>query len=297
MVEADQGSPIPPVRRVDTIEELVACFEGNTPCISSHLGVYDFENLTDDKWIADNVGDCNIRFRRPTNRKVIDPSDSIKEIAIALQTHKSSLRKFVQSEDNTLVLTGVETHVLKKGEVISDWKPVWEIANQVVLGNDKIPAIVDRERLSNLGFWMSKGPLQTITHFDNSFDNNLNFQIRGEKELLLFPHSDWRKLKTFSALSLHPFSFFSEIKKGGKYESLNPQLAKLKAGDVLFLPSTWYHFVEHKSESNLNLTFWFKPDHKVNPKSRVGNSVRNPWVFPKLFTANTLSKLLKKHSL
>ena len=107
-------SLIPLVRRVDTIEELVACFEGNTPCISSHLGVYDFENLTDDKWIADNVGDCNIRFRRPTNRKVIDPSDSIKEIAIALQTHTSSLRKFIQSEDNTLVLTGVETHVLKK---------------------------------------------------------------------------------------------------------------------------------------------------------------------------------------
>ena len=123
MVEADPDSPIPMVRRVDTIEELVACFEGNTPCISSHLGVYDFENLTDDKWIADNVGDCNIRFRRPTNRKVIDPSDSIKEIAIALQTHKSSLRRFIQSEDNRLVLTGVETHVLKKGEVISDWKP------------------------------------------------------------------------------------------------------------------------------------------------------------------------------
>ena len=107
----------------------------------------------------------------------------------------------------------VETHVLKKGEVISDWKPVWEIANQVEARNDNMPAIIDRKRLSNLGFWMSKGPLQTITHFDNSFDNNLNFQIRGEKELLLIHHSDCSKLKTFSDLRQHPYSFYNAIKK------------------------------------------------------------------------------------
>lgn len=207
------------------------------------------------------------------------------------------MAKFIQSEDDSLVITGVETHVLKKGKVLEDWRPVWEIANQVIDGNEKIESIIGRNVLSNLGFWMSKGSLQTITHFDNSFDNNLNFQIRGEKEILLFPYRDWKMLKTFSALRLHPFSFFTEIISGKIPEGVNPQLSKLKQGDVLFLPSTWYHFVEHKSSSNCNLTFWYKPGHKTNPKKRVGNSVRDVLIFPKMFTANLISKFLKKHIL
>ena len=291
------SEPVAQVRRVDSFEEFVNCFNEAIPCISSYEEIFDFQKLREDDWLIENVGHCPIRFRRPTNNKVVDPSDSIRDIAIALQTHKSSLGKFIQSDDSSLVLTGVETHVLKKGEVLDDWLPVWEIANQVIEGNEKTESIISRDVLSNLGFWMSKGSLQTITHFDNSFDNNLNFQIRGEKEILLFPYGDWKKLKTFSALSLHPFSFFSDIKSGKIPEGVNPQLAKLKQGDVLFLPSTWYHFVEHKSASNCNLTFWYKPGHKENPKKRVGNSVRDILIFPKMFTANLISKILKKHTL
>lgn len=67
--------PVPQAKRVESFEELLKCFEDAIPCIPSYEEIFDFQKLRDDDWLVENVGQCPIRFSRPTNNKVVDPSD------------------------------------------------------------------------------------------------------------------------------------------------------------------------------------------------------------------------------
>jgi hypothetical protein len=35
----------------------------------------------------------------------------------------------------------------------------------------------------------------------------------------------------------------------------------LEEGDMLFIPSYWYHAVFHLGRININVNFWWQPDH------------------------------------
>ena len=43
--------------------------------------------------------------------------------------------------------------------------------------------------------------------------------------------------------------------------------AVLEEGDMLFIPSYWYHAVFHLGAININVNFWWQPEHRLLNKT------------------------------
>lgn len=139
--------------------------------------------------------------------------------------------------------------------------------------------------LTNL--WMGKGNTTSPLHYDD-YENFL-CQIRGRKELVLFPPNDLHALSyigrrkgllsyqypnQFSRTSLHPANysvvFGSSIRISDTYEEVledypeiertTPYRVTLEEGQTLFIPAYWHHEVTSFPDGegiNLAVNFWF----------------------------------------
>eukprot|EP00808_Paulinella_micropora_P029913 g16238.t1 len=104
--------------------------------------------------------------------------------------------------------------------------------------------------------WISSSNVSARCHYDA--ENNLFVQIRGRKRMILFPTNVWPHLSSFP--HSHPVARHSRIDfraaslLPAEFLSLGAVLNQgwevvLEPGDVLFLPSFWWHFVESLSPS------------------------------------------------
>ena len=103
----------------------------------------------------------------------------------------------------------------------------------------------------------------TSTHFDRA--ENLLLCVYGSKRLWLYPPSDAPFLypagKDASRSAAPPFQRYADLEP--RVQGTFPQLvhaspieANLVAGDVLYLPSCWWHCVEGSRERNMILNWW-----------------------------------------
>jgi len=111
----------------------------------------------------------------------------------------------------------------------------------------------------------------TAVHFDAH--ENLQLCLCGTKRLWLYPPSDARYLypcNDFSRSAVVPFARFEELSEEfrAKYALVSqarPLEVKLGPGDLLYLPSCWWHCVEGSESRNMILVWWFclHPDKKA----------------------------------
>lgn len=111
--------------------------------------------------------------------------------------------------------------------------------------------------------WISGSGLTVGLHFDPA--ENLNFQLRGSKRFTLYPPGIRRfyPLKRFSQTA-HISGVFREgpkpdLKKFPRFDPSSGIDVELTEGDVLYLPTYWWHQVESLGAENLNLNFWWMP--------------------------------------
>jgi len=103
----------------------------------------------------------------------------------------------------------------------------------------------------------------TALHYDAN--DNLLLCIRGTKRLLLYPPSDARYLypcNDFTRSAVVPFAKFEDLsdelrRKFALVPQAHPIEVRLVAGDMLYLPSCWWHCVEGSDEPNMILNWWF----------------------------------------
>jgi len=103
----------------------------------------------------------------------------------------------------------------------------------------------------------------TAVHFDAH--ENLLLCICGTKRLWLYPPSDARHLypcNDFSRSAALPFARLEEYppELRGKFAAVagaRPVEVCLRAGDILYLPSCWWHCVEGSDDRNMILNWWF----------------------------------------
>ena len=292
---AHTASAVPQVRAVASLDEFRECIQQQTPCVYKQGPLFSFQALFNEAWLRDHAGQSTVSFRRSPTGKFVDPSDGLFNIATSLSSKRISLREFLDQQHPRTMLSGTDTYVYTKGAVVEEWSALWEHAKEVVHEHGHEHALIPESMLSTVGFWMSREGIQSMTHYDDSLANNLNFQIKGKKEILMFPPHDWKHLKTFKAMSMQPFSFFDGIKQGRKttvrQQRCQPQRVELNEGDVLFIPSTWFHFVEHVDRLNINLTFWFKTGLSTNEIEKPKQSLRNLLIPFKLAAAYLLASL------
>eukprot|EP01035_Chromulina_nebulosa_P018377 gene18377-24075_t len=151
----------------------------------------------------------------------------------------------------------------------------------------KIPDVISNSELDHLvtNIWIGGHPTTSPLHYDD-YENFL-YQIKGEKELILFPPDDLPNLyyisrpkgtlqytypnnftRDVSTISKNNVIFGSsiniddpDIKKYPLYKEANPYRVVLQAGDVLYLPVYWHHEVQsipdHTDKLNIAVNFWF----------------------------------------
>lgn len=121
------------------------------------------------------------------------------------------------------------------------------------------PVYCRNARFRTSRVWIGPGRLSGPLHFDLS--ENLFGQLRGRKRFWLYPPSDAPWMASYPVLSGKP-NFSQHDPEAPDYErfpqtrGLQPTEVVLEAGDVLYLPSMWWHHVR-SLELSLSLNFWW----------------------------------------
>jgi lysine-specific demethylase 8 len=133
----------------------------------------------------------------------------------------------------------------------------------------EVPPLFDPDRLRSIGIWMSPAGVIAPIHYDRDGSHNLNAQVKGEKRVIMI--SPRHLLAPFSAgtpaLRQADVTHFSRVNIEEIEASDLPAFRAatyvetiLEEGDMLFIPSYWWHGVYHRGEINMNVTFWWAPD-------------------------------------
>lgn len=125
------------------------------------------------------------------------------------------------------------------------------------------PQYCDREQIKTVGLWLSAQGVVASLHYDADGSHNLNVQVKGKKRVLLF--SPNQMIYPFSGVNggAHNFSQVNILKPDDArfpgFRTARCVEALLEEGDMLFIPSYWYHAVFHLGQININVNFWWQP--------------------------------------
>ncbi|MEC8493672.1 MAG: cupin-like domain-containing protein [Planctomycetota bacterium] len=256
------------VERVSSVEALRACVDRNDPCVyrlPSESRPPCFEVWTK-QGLSARVGTRPVAARYSPSGAYIDPAEGFWSLVAALRTRRMSFARYLESGiERGMMLSGTETYLYEHGRPVGAWRELWDDVRGLIAEPDDASRgapLCSEEELHTVGLWISGCGVRSILHYDDSGDNNLNLQVAGRKRVTLFPPSDWRRLDTLLALGLHPFEVYASLYGAAEVDprlaGTAPRCAELEVGDLLYIPSRWYHFVEHQGAFNVNVTCWFE---------------------------------------
>jgi hypothetical protein len=106
--------------------------------------------------------------------------------------------------------------------------------------------------------WMGSAGNVTKAHYDT--EDNVNIQLRGKKEFILYPstqlgelypRSAWDYMSNFSQVEIAA----PDLSRYPRFGRATPMRAVIEPGDFLYIPIYWWHQV-HTLEASLNVNFW-----------------------------------------
>jgi lysine-specific demethylase 8 len=168
-----------------------------------------------------------------------------------------------EAERAKRLFTGDEKFLLQRRDGVttldSDLAPLWEDVRR--------PSLVPEERLYTVWSWFSGRGVRSWLHYDNNGCHNLNAQIIGEKDCLLFEPNAIEGLYFFEPGGPNSAHNCSAVDVDAPDEQRFPAFANVRAwrasletGDLLFIPAWWPHAFFHRGEFNANVNFWWKPE-------------------------------------
>jgi hypothetical protein len=108
--------------------------------------------------------------------------------------------------------------------------------------------------------WMATTGSLTKTHYD--MEDNINVQVRGRKEIILFPsmqldelypRSAWDYMSNFSRVEIAT----PDLSCYPRFSRATPLRAILEPGDFIYIPIYWWHHF-YTLEASLNVNFWWQ---------------------------------------
>lgn len=273
--------PTAPIAKTSVFAALHESFVEGEPCVWTvpRAAQLPFQRTWNLRTLRLAMGETTLTTRWTPSRRFIDPGDSFANLVQAMRRRTHTGAELLDHGlDQGVILSGTDTYLMDQGQP----NPTWER-----LLPDVLPALPETfepffrdHPMTTLGFWLSGAGIRSMTHYDDSTDHNLNFQILGSKRVRLWDPSRWRELSTAMAMSLHTFAALDAIPPTTE--------VTLTPGDVLLIPSCWYHQVDHLEAHNLNLTCWFSAGHN-RAVTRPGWSCRNPARVARLAAATLLA--------
>jgi len=151
---------------------------------------------------------------------------------------------------------------------------------------NEMPFVLDELKRRHLNIWLSNGNTLGKLHFD-PFDNFL-CQISGKKQLLIYePHDNAnlyeahiqeaslsyspttkrfrrKKLLESTSMVMSPVDILKpDYDRFPKFKDARALNCTINEGDVLFMPSFWWHEVQsypsEKEQRNVAVNFWYEP--------------------------------------
>lgn len=103
-------------------------------------------------------------------------------------------------------------------------------------------------------FWIAPAGNLSSLHHDGSYEN-LNVQVYGRKRFIMMPPRDYKRLYRhfFASSPIDPRN--PDLQKYPKYARVRPCEATLEAGDILYIPQFWWHFVI-TVDLSININTW-----------------------------------------
>ncbi|HEX6244268.1 MAG TPA: cupin-like domain-containing protein [Polyangiales bacterium] len=165
---------------------------------------------------------------------------------------------------------------LERGVASATRQLLWWDIDRTLISHDVLePRLVEDlrqlqaplERARSRRLWMSAGGERTPWHYDGNSLEIFNAQVVGRKRFtLVSPHTPI-DLGAFSLLGRKPEAMPEELlSEAHDYTSF-----ELRAGELLYLPRHWFHFVESLDSFNANVN-WVWTDLRSgsldNPVSR-----------------------------
>lgn len=162
------------------------------------------------------------------------------------------------------LFTGDEQFLLRRREgrtfIDEHYRPL--------LDDVHIPDLFPEDRLYTVWAWFSAKGVRTWLHYDNNRCHNLNAQITGSKECVLFPPEELKRLFPFPLGGKNPAYNCSQIdidapdlERFADFADVPCRHATIEAGDLLFIPVFWFHAFLHTGDFNSNVNFWWRPEH------------------------------------
>jgi hypothetical protein len=108
--------------------------------------------------------------------------------------------------------------------------------------------------------WMGSTGNVTKMHYD--MEDNINVQLRGRKEIILFPstqldelypRSTWDYMSNFSRVEIAK----PDLTRYPRFKRATPLRAVIEPGDFIYIPIYWWHQF-HTLEASLNVNFFWQ---------------------------------------
>jgi lysine-specific demethylase 8 len=207
--------------------------------------------------LKQRLGGVEIAFKHSPDG--VHPNFHAKALAEMFATKRARFADFIDS-----ITTGPvpRWHSLFTG----DERPVLRRRDGLTSIDDALGPLLDdvvtpepaRENLYTIWAWFSGAGVHTWLHYDNNGCHNLNAQLTGTKDCLLWAPDQLARLAPFPLGGDNPAYNCSQLdfRRGIAADHLT---ARLEPGDLLFIPAWWFHAFVHLADFNSNVNFWWKP--------------------------------------
>lgn len=225
-------------------------------------------------YLGERIGKVSTKFKRSSTHQ--HPDFHRTEPAAMFARETSTFAEFFDAVTNgppderaRRLFTGDEHFLLRR----RDGTTTVDRELAPLLDDVEVPAFVPEERLYTVWAWFSGAGVRTWLHYDNNGCHNLNGQISGRKECLLFAPEELDRLYPFPLDGRNPAYNCCAVDVDAPDFATHPlfadaraEHATLEAGDLLFIPAWWLHTFSHLGAFNSNVNFWWKPaGERQNP--------------------------------
>ncbi len=222
----------------------------------------------DPHYLTGKVGDVRIAYKLSMTNK--HPDFDQASLAVTFARGESTLGELFhavttgnEDDRSKRLFTGDEKFLLRCRDgvttVDAELAPLWD--------DVRLPEFVPEERLYTVWAWFSGKGVRTWLHYDNNGCHNLNAQLSGRKDCLLFEPTSVEPLYFFDAAGPNPAKNCSAVdvdlpdpQRFPRFTEAVAWRASVEAGDLLFIPAWWPHAFFHHGEFNANVNFWWRPD-------------------------------------
>lgn len=253
--------PIPRVKCDGTIDALLEYTQKGEPVIIEGAEVIDPERWKDHDKLSKLLGHvpCLVK-RSPCNRfRYFDVSKNTGGFAFKppLVESKMTFDQFVKEADKDVKdrksWVYLQETLAGHGDMAKEfasWK--WDFVIRASQANKW--GLPDSNEL-----FIGVEGVETPLHFDER--ENLFFQVRGRKDVVLFPFTDYVKVYPFP--TTHPCDRQSMVnvpdpdyRAFPRFRDAQGWWGRIDTGDLLYLPYGWWHWLKNVDHLAISVSFW-----------------------------------------